>query len=65
MFTSVGDVIGPGSDVSEIEALFNQYRLFVYERPLPQGRGLPSLDEEGQPEKHEDTEYSQDSSDES
>ena len=63
MFSSIKDVIRPGSSLSVIEALNNQYRLFVYERALPQGRGLPALDENGEPEKKEKDDLSQDSSD--
>jgi hypothetical protein len=44
--------------------LNNTYRIFVYERPLPQGRGLPAIDDDGVPIPIPEAVYTYDSSDE-
>lgn len=40
----ITDKLAPDLNILDLN---NVYRLFVYERPLPQGRGLPAIDDDG------------------
>jgi hypothetical protein len=63
IFNQLKDFLMEESAKGEVQNLYNNYRLFVYERPLPQGRGLPAIDDDGKPIPIPEPTYVFDSSD--